>query len=89
MANVLIIDDNETMREGVAQVVRRMGHKVCATSSGSEALTIFKKSPADFVITDLKMNGMDGLEVLRRIREVDPDCPTLLMTAYGLSLIHI
>ena len=83
MANVLIIDDNETMREGVAQVVRRMGHKVCATSSGTEALTIFKKSPADFVITDLKMNGMDGLEVLRRIREVDPDCPTLLMTAYG------
>ncbi len=83
MANVLIIDDNETMREGVAQVVRRMGHKVCATASGSEALAIFKKSPADFVITDLKMNGMDGLEVLRRIRELDPDCPTLLMTAYG------
>jgi two-component system response regulator HydG len=83
MANVLIIDDNETMREGVAQVVRRMGHKICATASGSEALAIFKKSPADFVITDLKMNGMDGLEVLRRIRELDPDCPTLLMTAYG------
>jgi len=83
MANVLIIDDNETMREGVAQVVRRMGHKVCATASGSEALVIFKKNPADFVITDLKMNGMDGLEVLRRIRELDPDCPTLLMTAYG------
>lgn len=83
MANVLIIDDNETMREGVAQVVRRMGHKVCATASGTEALAIFKKTPADFVITDLKMNGMDGLEVLRRIREQDPDCPTLLMTAYG------
>ena len=83
MANVLIIDDNETMREGVSQVVRRMGHKICATASGSEALAIFKKSPADFVITDLKMNGMDGLEVLRRIRELDPDCPTLLMTAYG------
>lgn len=83
MANVLIIDDNETMREGVAQVVRRMGHKVCASASGSEALAIFRKTPADFVITDLKMNGMDGLEVLRRIRELDPDCPTLLMTAYG------
>ena len=83
MANVLIIDDNETMREGVAQVVRRMGHKVCASASGSEALAIFKKTPADFVITDLKMNGIDGLEVLRRIRELDPDCPTLLMTAYG------
>ena len=83
MANVLIIDDNDTMREGLAAVIRRMGHKVCALASGTEALATFKRAPADFVITDLKMNGMDGLEVLRRVREVDPDCPTLLITAYG------
>lgn len=83
MGNVLIIDDNDTMREGVAAVVRRMGHKVCAVGSGAEAITAFKRQPADFVMTDLKMNGMDGLEVLRRIRELDPDCPTLIMTAYG------
>ena len=83
MANVLIIDDNDTMREGLAAVVRRMGHKVCACSSGSDALQAFARGPADFVITDLKMAGMDGLEVLRRIRELDPDCPTVLMTAYG------
>ena len=83
MANVLIIDDNDTLREGLAAVVRRMGHKVCACQSGAEALAAFARSPADFVITDLKMSGMDGLEVLRRIRELDPDCPTLLVTAYG------
>ncbi len=83
MANVLIIDDNDTLREGLAAVVRRMGHKVCACAGGAEALAAFARSPADFVITDLKMAGMDGLEVLRRIRELDPDCPTLLVTAYG------
>ncbi len=83
MGNVLIIDDNDTMREGVAAVVRRMGHKVCAVASGAEAIAAFKRQPADFVMTDLKMNGMDGLEVLRRIRELDPECPTLIMTAYG------
>ncbi len=83
MANVLIIDDNDTMREGLSAVVRRMGHKVCACASGSDALQAFARGPADFVITDLKMAGMDGLEVLRRIRELDPDCPTVLMTAYG------
>src|SRR4051812_4023105 len=83
MANVLIIDDNDTMREGMAAVVRRMGHKVCACASGAEALQAFARSPADFVITDLKMAGMDGLEVLRRLREIDADCPTLLVTAYG------
>jgi two-component system response regulator HydG len=83
MANVLIIDDNDTMREGMAAVVRRMGHKVCACASGAEALKAFARAPADFVITDLKLGGMDGLEVLRRVREIDPDCPTLLVTAYG------
>ena len=83
MANVLIIDDNDTMREGLSAVVRRMGHKVCACAGGAEALQAFARGPADFVITDLKMAGMDGLEVLRRIREIDPDCPTLLVTAYG------
>ena len=83
MANVLIIDDNDTMREGLSAVVRRMGHKVCACAGGAEALQAFARGPADFVITDLKMAGMDGLEVLRRIREIDADCPTLLVTAYG------
>ena len=83
MARIYVFDDNDTMREGVAAVVRRMGHKVCAVSSGTEAIAAFKRQPADFVMTDLKMNGMDGLEVLRRIRELDPECPTLIMTAYG------
>jgi two-component system response regulator HydG len=83
MANVLIIDDNDTMREGLTAVVRRMGHKVCAVASGAEAIAAFAKHPADFVMTDLKLGGMDGLAVLRRIRELDPDCPTLLMSAYG------
>jgi len=83
MANVLIIDDNDTMREGLSAVVRRMGHKVCAVASGAEAVAAFSRQPADFVMTDLKMDGMDGLAVLRRIREIDPDCPTLIMTAYG------
>ena len=83
MATVLIIDDNETMREGVAQVIRKMGHKPIPAASGAEALNLFRKTPADFVMTDLRMNGMDGIEVLRRIHELDPDCPTVLMTAYG------
>jgi two-component system response regulator HydG len=83
MANILIIDDNESMREGMAAVVRRMGHRVHACKSGKEGVALFAKEPADFVITDLKMEEMDGVEVLRKVRELDPDCPTLLVTAYG------
>ena len=83
MANILIIDDNEGMREGMAAVVRRMGHTVRACASGQEGVAAFQKQPADFVITDLKMDGLDGVEVLRRLRELDADCPVMLVTAFG------
>ncbi|MCS6913610.1 MAG: sigma-54 dependent transcriptional regulator [Myxococcales bacterium] len=83
MADILIIDDNLSMREGMAAVIRRMGHEVRTYGSGKEALAAMAKKAADFVITDLRMEGMDGVEVLRRVRELDPDCPVLIVTAYG------
>jgi len=63
MARVLIIDDNETMREGMAATVRRMGHEVVTAASGADGLALLRKQGADFVITDLKMEGVGGLEV--------------------------
>jgi len=83
MARVLIIDDNETMREGMAATVRRMGHEVVTAASGAEGLALLKKQGADFVITDLKMEGVGGLEVLEAVKRIDPSCPTLIVTAFG------
>jgi len=83
MARVLIIDDNETMREGMATTVRRMGHEVVAAGTGAEGLAALKKQSADFVITDLKMEGVGGLEVLEAVKRIDPSCPTLIVTAFG------
>jgi two-component system, NtrC family, response regulator HydG len=83
MARVLIIDDNETMREGMAVTVRRMGHEVVTAGSGSEGLAALKKQAADFVITDLKMEGVGGLEVLEAVKRIDQSCPTLIVTAFG------
>ena len=83
MATILIIDDNETIREGLAHVVKKMGHLPIAAKSGKEGLERFKQTPADFVITDLKMEGLDGVEVLRSVRELDPDCPAMIITAFG------
>src|SRR4029077_20534728 len=57
MARILIIDDNETMREGLAATVRRMGHEALVAASGADGLKEFKRRGADFVITDLKMEG--------------------------------
>jgi two-component system response regulator HydG len=87
MARILIIDDNETMREGLAATVRRMGHEAVVASSGAEGLghvaPAAGRPPVEFVITDLKMEGVGGLDVVKAVRERDPDCPVMIVTAFG------
>src|SRR5262245_47618993 len=87
MARILIIDDNETMREGLGATVRRMGHEAVMTASGAEGLThvtsAMGRPPVEFVITDLKMDGVGGLDVVKAVRERDPDCPVMIVTAFG------
>src|SRR5450631_4392049 len=85
MARILIIDDNETMREGLGATVRRMGHEAVLAASGEEGLKQFAagRNSVDFVITDLKMEGKGGLEVLKAVAERDPDCPVMIATAFG------
>ncbi|MFH1130803.1 MAG: sigma-54 dependent transcriptional regulator, partial [Pseudomonadota bacterium] len=83
MATVLVIDDNETIRMGLQRVIEKLGHTVLLASSGGEGLKLFKKNEVDFVITDLKMESMDGVEVLRKVADLDPDCPTMIITAFG------
>jgi two-component system response regulator HydG len=83
-ATILVIDDNETIREGLAHTIRRMGHTVLKAASGAGGVDLFKQNPeVAFVISDLKMDGMDGVEVLQKIRELDPDVPTMIMTGFG------
>src|SRR5262245_3932179 len=87
MARILIIDDNETMREGLGATVRRMGHEAVLASSGAEGLTHVSgaagRPAVEFVITDLKMEGIGGLDVVKAVRERDPDCPVMIVTAFG------
>jgi len=83
MARILIIDDNETMREGMAATVRRMGHEAQVANGGVEGLAQMRKQAPDFLITDLKMEGVDGLGVVEAAKRIDAACPTLIVTAYG------
>jgi two-component system response regulator HydG len=82
-ARVLLIDDNETMREGMAATVRRMGHEAAVAGSGAEGIALLKKQAADLVVTDLKMEGVGGLEVVSAVKELDPACPVMIVTAFG------
>ncbi len=83
MAQVLIIDDHDSMREGLELLLRRRGHKTLAAEGGERGLALLEDTSADLVITDLKMARMDGIQVLRRVRERFPDTEVLVITAYG------
>ena len=64
MAEILIIDDHDSVREGLELLLRRRGHRTRSAESGQIGLELLEEEEADLVITDLKMSHMDGMEVL-------------------------
>jgi DNA-binding NtrC family response regulator len=82
-AKILIVDDELIMRESLAGWLERDGHNVVTASSGEEALALLKRSRFDILLIDIKMEGMSGLEVLRQVKENDPDVAVVMITAYG------
>src|SRR5262245_64193780 len=83
MAQVLIIDDQDSIREGLELLLRRRGHQTFSASGGKEGLALLDEHGVDLVITDLKMAKMDGLEVLRSVKERAPETEALVITGYG------
>jgi two-component system response regulator HydG len=83
MATVVIIDDNDTLREGAAAVLARAGHEVHQASGGAEGVEAAASAGAELVLTDLKMDGLDGIGVLEQVRARDPETAVVIMTAYG------
>ncbi len=83
MAQVLIIDDHDSMREGLELLLRRRGHKTISADGGQRGLDLMDEVGADLVITDLKMAKMDGIQVLTEVRNRFPDVEVLVITAYG------
>ena len=80
---ILVVEDNDTMREGMVAVLRKEGYSVEEVSTGVDALALLEKKAADLVITDHRMAGMEGLELLGRIKSERPDTEVMLITAYG------
>ena len=83
MGNILIIDDEKNYLVILEDLLSEEGHRVLTAESGPEGLELVKNNDLDAVITDMKMPGMDGLQVLEEIRAVDADLPVIMMTAYG------
>lgn len=83
MARILVVDDEPDLRETIRRVLSRLGHQVEAVANGAEALRAFEAAPAELVITDLMMPGVDGLAVTAGVRELDPLVPVVLITAFA------
>jgi len=83
IARILVVDDEESMRRFLSILLEKDGHEVVLASGGAEALTRLESESFDVLITDLKMPGMTGLELLEKVREVDPSLPVVVLTAFA------
>lgn len=82
-ASVLVVDDEAAIRYSVSKTLQRVGYSVREAVSGEDALDIIRAEPFDVVLTDIRMPpGLDGVELIRRIKDTDPDTIVILMTAY-------
>jgi two-component system response regulator HydG len=82
-ARVLVVDDEPSARSGLEKLLLQEGYAVDVAADGAEALAKFLESAADVVVTDLKMPNMDGIELLKKLREQDQNVPVIVCTAFG------
>jgi DNA-binding NtrC family response regulator len=83
MGKVLIVDDDNDLRAVVGDMLKEEGFEVSEAKDGVTALGAIKKNMPDAVLLDLKMPGLDGIEVMQEIRKIDPRIPVIIMTAHG------
>jgi two-component system response regulator PilR (NtrC family) len=81
--SILIVDDEEVLQDVLGALVREEGHEAIAARSGEEALTLLEREEIDLVLLDLMLPGLSGMEVLRQIREQDPDLVVVVITAFS------
>ncbi len=81
--SIMIVDDEMVVRESLFQWFKHAGHVVDAAASGAEALNKLAETAFDLLFVDIKMPGMDGIEVLGRVKSLYPDTMVVIITAYG------
>jgi CheY-like chemotaxis protein len=83
---ILVVDDESDVRHAIAMLLEFWGHEVVEAADGPAALKIFKPGTFDIVTTDYVMPGMHGIEMARRLKEIQPDLPILMITAFPSEL---
>lgn len=83
MAKILLVDDEESIRHSLGEILRLEGYQVTTVASGEAAVQVLENENFDLMLLDLKMPGMDGLEVMRAATKLAPDTRIVLLTAHG------
>ena len=81
--SILIVDDDGVMQETLSGVLRKRGYETFSVGSGNEALSMIKKNIIDLILLDMKLPDIDGLEVLKKIKEFDTEILVIMMTAFS------
>ena len=82
-ANILVIDDDESMRIGCTQTLREQGYRVKSAENGADGLEMIEKESFDVILLDLKMPGISGMDMLKKIHEIGPNHIIIVITGHG------
>ncbi|CAM4169266.1 response regulator [Lederbergia lenta] len=80
---ILVVDDQLGIRILLNEILQKEGYQTFQAANGLQALDILEKHAPDLVLLDMKIPGMDGLEILKRMKKKEPDIRVIIMTAYG------
>lgn len=82
-ASILLVDDEELILKSVSYALKKEGYQITTAQNGEEAVAKLKTADYDLVITDLQMEGMNGIEVLKEVKRINPDTFVIILTAHG------
>jgi DNA-binding NtrC family response regulator len=82
-SHVLVVDDEELYRRALDRILSRVGHEVSQARDAKEALECVSSQPVDLVLADVRMPGINGLELVRQIHDINPDLPCIVITGFG------
>jgi DNA-binding NtrC family response regulator len=80
---LLVVDDEDLLRSSLVKLLAMEGYSVLSASDGNEALMLIKENKFQLIITDLKMPGMSGMELIEEVRKLSPDTKVVILTAHG------
>lgn len=88
-ANILITDDEKSIRNALSEILEFEDYNVLEAENGEQALDVIKNNTVDLVMLDIKMKGMDGIEVLEKIKEMKPELPVIMISGHGSIKIAV